>query len=157
MMNLKILLKQPLQVARISKWIPVAIIFLALVGFSDATFLTVKHFQGIIPPCSIGGCETVLTSSYSVIFGIPAPFLGSTYYFIILLSLFLYFDSKKEIFLRFVLGFSVFGFVFSLYFISIMAFVLHALCEYCALSAFTSISIFIIAVYAGYKNYKKYE
>ncbi len=148
---------QPLQLQRISKWIPVVILLLALVGFSDATFLTVKHYQGIIPPCSINGCETVLTSKYSTMFGIPDPLFGSIFYFIVIVSLVAYFDSKKEFFLKFAFGFSVFGFLFSLYFISIMTFVIHALCEYCALSAFSSISIFALSAYALYKNYATSE
>jgi uncharacterized membrane protein len=130
---------------------------LALIGFGDATYITVKHFQGIIPPCSIEGCEVVLTSSYSEILGIPVSLFGMIFYFTILLSLFIYFDSKKEIFLKIPLVISVVGFVGSLYFISIMAFVLKAFCQYCAVSAFSSISIFIVSVYIFYKNYAKSE
>lgn len=157
MNNLKNFLKTPLQLQQIPKWIPIVILLLALVGFSDATFLTVKHFQGVIPPCSIGGCESVLTSIYSNILGIPVSLLGAIYYFIIILSLFIYFDSKKEIFLKIPIILSVFGFIVSIYFISIMAFVLKALCVYCLFSDIISTIIFILYMFAIYKNYKKYE
>lgn len=155
MINLKNLLTKPLQL--IPKWTIIAIVILALIGFGDATYITVKHFQGIIPPCSIEGCEVVLTSSYSEILGIPVSLFGMIFYFTILLSLFIYFDSKKEIFLKIPLVISTVGFVGSLYFISIMAFVLKAFCQYCAVSAFSSISIFIVSVYIFYKNYAKSE
>ncbi|MDO8430731.1 MAG: vitamin K epoxide reductase family protein [Candidatus Taylorbacteria bacterium] len=127
-------------------------LILALIGFADAIYITVEHFSGVIPPCAIGGCETVLTSKYSEILGIPVSLLGAIYYFIISLSLFIYFDTKKDIFLKFPLVFSVCGLLASIYFVSLMIFVLKALCLYCALSATTSISIFAISAY----TYKKY-
>ena len=47
-----------------------AVVFLfivALIGFADASYLTVEHYRNVIPPCTTSGCETVLTSSYSTI------------------------------------------------------------------------------------------
>lgn len=155
MNNLKNLLTKPIQI--IPKWLVIAIVILALIGFGDATYITVKHYQGIIPPCSIEGCETVLTSKYSEIFGIPVSLFGAIYYFTIILSLFIYFDTKKDIFLKIPMIISIAGFFGSLYFVSIMAFVLKAFCQYCAISAFSSISIFILSGYVFYKNYAKSE
>lgn len=150
-MNLKNLFTQPLQL--IPSWLPIAALIASLGGFADATYITVKHFQGVIPPCSIGGCETVLASAYSQIFGLPVSLLGAIYYFIIILSLFIYLDSKKEIFLRIPLMLSIVGFIFSLYFVSLMIFVIKAFCLYCAVSALTSTIVFVLAVYIRYKNY----
>ena len=155
MNNLKNLLTKPIQI--IPKWLVIAIVILALIGFGDATYITVKHYQGIIPPCSIEGCETVLTSKYSEIFGIPVSLFGAIYYFIVILSLFIYFDTKKDIFLKIPMILSIAGFFGSLYFVSIMAFVLKAFCQYCAISAFSSISIFVLFGYVFYKNYAKSE
>lgn len=155
MNNLKNLLTKPIQI--IPKWTIIAIVVLALIGFGDATYITVKHYQGIIPPCSIEGCETVLTSKYSEILGIPVSLFGAIYYFVIILSLFIYFDTEKDIFLKIPLVISIAGFFGSLYFVSIMAFVLKAFCQYCAISAFSSISIFIISVFIFIKNHAKSE
>lgn len=157
MNNLKNFLKTPLQLQKIPKWIPIAIILIALVGFSDATYVTVKHFQGVIPPCAIGGCESVLTSSYSKILGIPVSLLGAIYYFIIILSIFLHLDTKKEIFLKIPILMSVVGLIFSIYFMTVMVFVLKAICPYCIVSAITSTTIFIISAFAVCKNYKTNE
>lgn len=154
MMNLKYLLTKPLQLQQIPKVIPIVISILALVGFGIATFLTVEHFQGVIPPCTIGGCETVLSSKYSEVFGIPVSSFGSIYYFIILLSLFIYYDTKntviKDYCLKIVFAMSAFGFIASIGFISIMLFVLKAICIYCLASDIISIIIFILASHIMY-------
>ena len=146
------LFKQKINLVAIPKWVPIAILLLALIGFADATYLTVEHFANIIPPCTTGGCEIVLTSKYSQIFGIPYSLLGSVYYLFIAVMSLLYFDTKKEIFLRIPLFVSVVGLIFSLGFVSIMAFVIKALCPYCVVSATTSILIFALSLYSLSKS-----
>ena len=125
----------------------IVIFVLALLGFLDATYLTIEHFMNRIPPCTLtSGCETVLTSSYSAIFGIPVALLGSIYYLSLLIALFVYFDFKNQKILRYVCRFSLAGFLFSLYFVAIQIFVLHSYCLYCLISATLSILIFVTSM-----------
>lgn len=149
MNNLKNLLTKPLHLQSLPKWIPITILVLSLIGFADATYLTVKHYQGIIPPCSIGGCESVLSSDYSVILSIPVPLLGALFYFILILSVFIYLDSKsdrvKDICLKILMVMSLLGLIAALGFISIMLFILHAICIYCMVSDVITIFIAIFA------------
>ena len=144
MMNLKRLLKT--QLSPLPKWIPIALVIIALIGFADATYLTVEHYANVIPPCTTGGCETVLTSKYANIVGVPTSLFGSVYYLIIAVSIFLYMDTKKNIFIVLPLLLSVVGLLTSLCLVFIMAFVLKAFCPYCAVSAITSITLFVSAV-----------
>ncbi len=139
------LLKQKINTSSIPKWIPILILIIAIIGFADATYLTVKHYQNVIPPCTIGGCETVLTSQYSQVIGIPVSLVGAVYYLILGIFLVIFLDTKKEIFLRIPLLFSIVGALASLGFISLMIFVIKAFCPYCAVSAFTSLSIFALS------------
>ena len=54
---------------KIPKWIIAAFFISALIGFIDASFLTIEHYRGVVPPCSIiSGCEKVTTSEYSEVF-----------------------------------------------------------------------------------------
>ncbi len=145
------LLTQQLNLSLIPRWVPVVLLILALIGFADATYLTVEHYSNTIPPCSIGGCETVLTSSYSQIAGIPVSLLGSIYYFVIVLMLFMYFDSKKETLLRIPMILSVLGLLSSVWFMIIMIFFIKAICPYCIVSALTSTIIFLISLYSFLK------
>jgi uncharacterized membrane protein len=141
---------QQLNLSTVPKWIPITLLIVAFIGFSDALYLTVEHYQNIIPPCTIGGCETVLTSSYAAIFGIPTALLGSIYYFILIVSLFLFLDFKKEILLRIPIVFSFLGAIASIWFVYLMIFVIKAFCPYCAVSAVTSLIIFCLSLWTRY-------
>ena len=59
----------------------IIISLIAFLGFLDSTFLTIKHYQGTLPPCSLAlGCEKVLTSQYSTIGNVPIALLGAAFY-----------------------------------------------------------------------------
>jgi uncharacterized membrane protein len=118
----------------------------ALLGFADATYLTIEHYQGVIPPCSVvSGCETVLTSQYSVIAGVPVSLLGALFYLAILVGVFAYLESKKTSTLKWALLLTVFGLLFSLWFIYVQGVILDAWCLYCIGSAITSTILFVTA------------
>lgn len=136
------LFQRQFNIDSIPKWMPIILFIFALLGFIDATYLTIEHFLNSIPPCTIGGCETVLTSVYAEILGIPVALLGSLYYLIISVFIFIYFDTKKEIFLRIPSYLSVLGLLSALWFSHLQIFIIKAFCPYCAVSAFISIMIF---------------
>lgn len=152
MNNLKNLLKKPINLQLIPSWVPILILVVALIGFGDATFLTIKHYQNVIPPCTIGGCESVLNSQYAEVLGIPVALFGAIYYLLISLSIFIYLDTKKEIYLRIPLMISFIGLISSIWFTYLQIFVIKAFCPYCAVSALTSFTIFGFAVYLFNKS-----
>jgi uncharacterized membrane protein len=137
------------------KWAAVVLIILALIGFCDATYLTIDHYQNIAPPCFVGSCEVVLTSAYSTVAGIPVSIFGVAYYLFIVVALFAFINSsadpvtgnKKTGAFRAALYVTPLGFLASLYFFIIQAFVLDHFCQYCLLSATTSTVLFLIASY----------
>jgi uncharacterized membrane protein len=54
---------------------------LSFLGFVVSLYLTIMHYRGIVPPCQIvRGCETVQTSRYSVIAGVPVALLGTAFF-----------------------------------------------------------------------------
>ncbi len=123
----------------------VGLFIVALIGFIDAGYLTVEHYQNVIPPCSItGGCEVVLTSDYSVIFGVPVSLLGMIYYFLIMAGTFGYLESKHVALLKWSCIATTAGFLMSLWFLYVQAFILNKYCLYCLGSATTSIILFVI-------------
>lgn len=136
-----------------SEYRNIAVLFLvvALLGFIDATYLSVEHFLGQIPPCTSGGCEFVLTSSYSAIWGIPVALLGVLYYFTVLILSIAFLDTKKSIILKRSAQISVIGFLGSIYFVYLQLFVINHICKYCMVSAFTCTALFIIGIYTFYK------
>lgn len=135
------------------------LVMLAIIGIMDAGYLTWEHYQGIIPPCAAGSwfpdCGKVLTSSYSLLFGIPLALLGLIHY-----SLeFVVFSAALLTRKRWARVAAVFlgtaGFAMSLYFVYLMVFVIGALCKYCLLSAIISAVIFFV-VHAAYPNDRRW-
>ena len=144
MQNLKNLLTTSLP--RQSLYRVVTILVLAILGFSDATYLTIKHLKNIVPPCGItAGCETVLTSQYSDIFGIPVALLGAIFYLMIAIGCLIYLESKNQKIIKYTFLFSIFGFIAALWFVFLQIFILKAYCVYCLFTAGISASIFILS------------
>ena len=142
-----------MQLASVPTSFVVALLVVAALGFADAAYLTIEHYQGVIPPCSVvSGCETVLTSSYSLILGIPVSLLGALYYLLIAVGAFAYIDTKKTAILKWTLSITILGLLMSLWFIFLQAFVIKAWCLYCLGSAASSIILFILAG-AVFKKY----
>lgn len=141
------------------KRIALAFLILALLGFIDATYLTIAHYRGGIVPCSIvGNCEKVLTSEYAIIAGVPVALLGSLYYFAIFLFAFLSISRKDERFLFAASGFISLGFLSSLWLIYLQLFLIHAICLYCMFSAAITGALFACAASLAFvraKNKKR--
>ena len=154
MMNLKHLLKS--QPRKISNKVIVLLLVVAIIGFVDAGYLTIKHFQGVIPPCSLtSGCEEVLTSSYSVVFGVPVSLVGMIFYFLVLVGVFGYWESKNHNLLRWSLLLTIPAFFASLWFVYIQVFSIGSYCVYCLGSFTTSTILFVIAmeIFALHQEY----
>ena len=125
--------------AAIPNWILLIVLITSFAGFLDSIYLTAKHYAGDIPECTLlEGCEEVLTSSYSEIFGIPVALFGSIFYFTILILGLLYFDTKKKQFIQAIIPLTFLGFAGTLYFLYLQAFVIGSWCQFCLISAATS-------------------
>jgi len=146
MTNLKRWLQRPLQPVPLK--VAIILLVIALLGFADASYLTIEHYRGVIPPCSVvSGCETVLTSTYSKVLGIPVSLLGVVFYLVLLVGVFAYIDTKKTFLLKWTLALTFFGFIGTLWFLYLQAFVLHSFCVYCLGSAATSTLLFMGAIW----------
>ncbi len=139
--------------SRVNKLQAAGFILLSLLGFLDATYLTIKHFQGTIPPCSVAhGCETVLTSQYSTIGPVPVALYGAAYYLAILLGTFVYLDIKSDVLLKRLAQATILGLLASMYFFGLQWLVLKAWCQYCLASVATSTLLFIHGRVTLHKN-----
>jgi len=100
-----------------------------------------------VPPCTLGGCEQVLASQYSKIFGIPLALIGAVYYLIVLGLALAYLKLKNNKIILAFLGVTLFRFLFSVFFISLQVFVIGAVCDYCLASAAISTILFVLSVF----------
>lgn len=124
-------------------------IVVALVGFVDSIYLTwVKLAQRPVFCGAYGGCDTVNSSPYAVIGGIPIAILGAGAYLTILMLLYL---EKRDSFWRdngplMIFGISLAGVLYSAYLTYIEIAVLRAICPYCVLSAIAILLLLIFAI-----------
>jgi len=118
----------------------------ALIGLADSIYLTVHHYSATAVPCGLtGGCEMVLTSGYSEIFGLPLGVYGAAAYFVAFALAFLAAYGNA-------LTWKLFGLIatlmagFSCYLIFVQAYYINAFCQFCLLSALTSMTLFVLFV-----------
>ncbi|PIR76613.1 MAG: hypothetical protein COU32_01165 [Candidatus Magasanikbacteria bacterium CG10_big_fil_rev_8_21_14_0_10_42_10] len=134
------------------KW-AVFFLIISLLGFVDSTYLAVKKLSGSPVTCTIvHGCDTVTSSSYSEIFGIPVALFGSLFYLAILVLSIAYLDKKKERLLSCISKLTWIGLFASIYFMVVQSIILHAYCIYCIGSAITSTLLFITGMTYLKKN-----
>lgn len=141
---------------------------LAILALVVTSYLVLKHYQPVLGQVchfnSYFDCDTVNKSVYSRLFGIPVSILGLFSYMLIFgLSLMMYrrFNFKKfgissyQV-LTFLLGFTLFGALFSLYLTYAELFILRAVCIFCVMQQILIIMLLvtfaIIFSHVGYKR-----
>jgi|SRR6185369_16600031 uncharacterized membrane protein len=122
-----------------------AIGVVAFLGMVDALYLTVM--RGVHVPCSVtGGCNEVLTSPYSEIFGIPLSMIGLVFYFTVFCLAVLDAFEIGQL-LRYVFWLALPAFVITLVLLYLQAFVILHFCQYCLASAAFVSTIFLISAW----------
>lgn len=112
---------------------------LALVGVLLSAYLTLFKLGYIGHlACSVGTCERVQTSRWSMLFGVPVAGWGVAYY-VVLLGVAVagtqprFADDSRVSWV--LLALTGWGVLFSAYLTGLELFVIHAICEYCVTSA----------------------
>jgi uncharacterized membrane protein len=125
-------------------------IICAVIGLADSIYLTwikLSHATALCLP-GVGDCETVNTSRYSEIFGLPIALLGALVYLAIIAILLLKdrISLITDFGLYFVFGLSLVGVLYSAYLTYIEIAVIHAICPYCVISAIVMLLIFVSSI-----------
>ncbi len=122
---------------------------LAGLGLLDSIYLTVLKLANATSICSdIGDCETVNTSRYSEIGGIPIALLGAAAYLVIFLLL-IYepsFGENSDYARLAIFGIAFAGTLYSAYLTYLEFAVLRAVCPFCVLSAVLITAICVIGL-----------
>lgn len=128
---------------------------LAFFGFLDALYLTILHYKNVIPPCTLSGCEKVLTSAFSTIGPVPVALLGVIFYLTVIVTCLLVLIERKNEFLRFFHFVAVAGFLVSLVLFFIQFYLIGSFCQYCILSEVISVGIFVLSLLKIKEDKKK--
>ena len=108
----------------------IAVAALALVGAGIAAYLTYARYAHVTIACSTGGCETVQSSDYAEIVGIPVAVLGLAGYLAIFATALFHGELARVVGAGLALG----GLVFSVYLILVQVFAIEAFCQWCLAS-----------------------
>ena len=134
--------------------LPLAAAVVALVGVADSVYLTISHLNAVPVPCSIvSGCETVLTSTYAEIAGVPLAAFGAVAYFVAFSLAILAAFGNRTTWTLF--GIQVIGMaIFTTWLLYLQAFVIGAFCQFCLLSAITTFTMLIIFVVSRLRRFR---
>lgn len=144
------MLSKEIKISFLSTWLIVASI-----GFLDAVYLTTKYFVGTINCGVWTGCQEVLNSSYSSIWGIPTASFGVAYYLSIILAALIYWQTKNKLILLYWMLAPTLGFIFTLWLIYLQVWVIKYICVYCMLSALSSTILFGLSLFLYCLKFKK--
>ncbi len=114
-------------------------------GILNTIYLTFKSVRNEAVYCLFlpdEWCEKVQHSKYSKTFGIPNPYLGLGMLSVILTLLLLYVNGIIPLWPA--MGLISFGFLFSMYFLYIQAFIIKAFCTWCVVSAVVFTALFAL-------------
>jgi uncharacterized membrane protein len=123
---------------------------LAVVGICIALYLTLYKVGVIgVLSCSIGSCETVNTSKWSMLLGIPIAAWGlAAYVALLLLAMVGSGESREESvpIARMLVALAGWSVLFSAWLTYLELFVIHAICIWCLTSALLWVVILAVCV-----------
>lgn len=134
--------------------LPYLLLVFAALGLLDALYLTIQHYQHAFPPCTVGGCETVLSSQFATIVNMPLSLIGAFFYGIVLIGTGIFLQTKVKQLPGLLFLLCSAGFLVGLMLIGIQAFVLHAWCYYCLFSELIDFLLFDASWWLN-NSYKK--
>ena len=114
-------------------------IAICFIGILVSAYLFYARLTGGELVCGISNCNTVNSSKYSVLLGIPLSAWGLLFY---IGMIFLLLIGKYKLFYLA----SIFGLLFSAYLTFLEFFVIKAWCQWCLLSAWLTVCLFVLAV-----------
>lgn len=117
------------------------------IGLAIATYLSVVELQGNVPVCGpLHGCETVATSPYSRIAGVPVAVYGVGLSLLLLTLAIAWWKTDMYALLLAHYGLSLAGVLFEIYFLYLQIFVIGAVCVWCTSYGLSLVLRFVIAL-----------
>ena len=115
---------------------------LTLIGIADAVYVAHGNYTGASLWCPIlDGCNTVINSPYSRVFGVPMSYFGFIYYVFM-------FGLAVSNSLRFrAILYAALGAFSSIYFMYLQLGFIRQVCSYCIVSVITSLLLFLVALW----------
>jgi uncharacterized membrane protein len=122
---------------------------IALIGLFIAGYLAWTRLAGGLPVCGpLRGCETVATSPYSLILGVPVAYLGVGFSIVLTILAAAWWRLRDRRALLLLYGLGLLGVLFVAYLTYLELFVIGAVCVWCAAYAVTIVTGWLVAAVA---------
>lgn len=125
------------------------ILIASVIGLGDSAYLTYVHYAHVSIVCIGGGCDTVNSSPYAQLFGIPVAILGLLGYLLLgglaLWDLRARDEELRTLIRSALLGVALMSWLFAVYLTCLELFVIYAICTWCVISAIDLTLILIVA------------
>ncbi len=123
------------------------LVLLAAAGLAIAGYLLVVRLAGGAPACPIsGGCETVQSSVYSAVLGIPVAAFGVLYSAVVLIATLGWWRAGDRRALYVAYGLGILATLVVGYLSYLELFVIHAICTWCVAYGASVVLGWILAV-----------
>jgi uncharacterized membrane protein len=133
--------------ARIRMVPGLAMTVLAGIGIVASAYLTITKLSGTLPVCGpIAGCETVESSGYSTVFGIPVALSGLGMATTVLVVALTWWRTGDRRALLLSYGLGILGLFVVAYLFYLMVFVIRAVCVWCVTFDTTVVLGWIVSV-----------
>lgn len=132
--------------AKKTNWLVWVILGLSFFNFLLALYLAVKKIYGSPITCLIvEGCDTVQSTSFGYILGIPLAVYGALFYLLVFFLIIRYIEIRTKALFQFIYYVISAGALFAVYLIAVQFIVIKSLCFYCLVSDFFGFLNFILA------------
>jgi uncharacterized membrane protein len=122
-------------------------LILSLIGFADASYLTIIHYRDILPSCSVlKGCDIVTRSVFSTIGGVPIALFGALFYLALSFFAILIITHPLKKWVKIFSLIAYLGFLVSLFLFLLQIIVIRVTCQFCVSSEVISFLIYILAI-----------
>ena len=123
---------------------------LALLGLFDAAYLALERMTGGPIVCPVGGgCETVQSSTYALLFGVPVAFIGVAGYAALLVVALVSLQDRNLGSISpdaLLLALASIALLAGVYFMYVQVAVIGAICFWCAIAALLDLLIWLAAL-----------
>lgn len=127
----------------------VPLLVFAVVGLAVSAYLAFEKLSGVVGPCLVGsGCDTVNSSQYSSVLGIPVALFGLAWSATAVVASLAWWRSgdRRPLYLLYAGG--LVGLLFELYLVYLQLFVIRAVCSWCVVYGATVVVGWLVAVVA---------
>ena len=126
----------------------VIILALAFCGIADSAYIAQNELHGAPLLCTtqnLSGCNTVASSPYARLFGVPVAEYGVFFYGVVFVLAALELALFDQLLRRVLQGVALVGVAASLYFTVVQVYFIGAFCTYCSVSAGIALLVLVCA------------